>query len=249
MAGNSTNGIGRETVGKILALRDHWHTKHHPFYVDFANGKFGLAPVAAMMAQHYRHTQIALPSLGILFSKAPADGRRFVLETLAEEEGLVAGPGDDREAHDHGELILRFCRTAGLSDEQVKATEQLPGWRARTYFYIHTVREEPFGVVVAMQSTQEGQQPGINAERMLPAFETHHGLTRDNPVIEFFSEHMVADADHSGRQIELAEKYITTDELQQRALQVAEIALKNRWACMNDIYRRAVLGETDLLPQ
>ena len=248
MASNRTTDIGRKTMREIVALRDRWHTKNHPFFTEFANGKFGLEPLAAMMAQHYAHTQRALPSLGILFSKAPAEGRRFVLETLAEEEGLIAGPGEDREPINHGELILRFCRSAGLTDEQVKATEQLPAWRARTYFYLNTVREEPFGVVVAMQSTQEGQQPALNGERILPAFEKYHGLRRDDPAVEFFVEHLVADVDHSGRQIELAEKYINNDELGQRALEVAEIALKNRWACMNDIYRKSVLGEADPIP-
>jgi pyrroloquinoline quinone (PQQ) biosynthesis protein C len=245
----TANGIGQAAVEKIVAIREKWHTKNHPFYMDFFHGKIGLEPLGLLMAQHYQHTARVLPSLGVAYFKGSVRDRRFILENLCEEEGLMAGPGEDREAHDHTDLILRFTRVAGLSDEQVLATEQLPAWRARTYYYLNTVREEPFPVIVAMMSTQEGQQPAINGERTLPAFEKHHGLRRDDPAIEFFSEHYIADTDHSSRQLDLVARLITNEDLERRALEVAEIAVETRWACMNDIYRTAVLKQMDPLPQ
>ena len=241
--------IGQETVERIVAIREKWHTKNHPFYVEFSQNKFGVGPVGALMAQHYQHVLRVVPSFGVAYFKAPPEGRRFMLENLAEEEGLLAGPGEDRKPHDHMELILRFCRSAGLTDEQVKRTEQLASWRARSYFYLNTVREEPFPVIVAMQSTQEGQQPAINGERMLPAFEKYHGLKIGDRTIEFFAEHFVADADHSSRQLDLVAKLVTNEDLRDRAIEVAETAVKTRWACMNEIYRVAVRGECDPLPE
>lgn len=249
MAAAKPNALGKEAAKRIVDIREKWHTKNHPFYVEFAQGKFGLEPVGRLMAQHYQHVARVMPSLGLAYYRAPEEGRSFILENLAEEAGLIAGPGEDREPHDHMELIFRFCRVAGLFDDEVKATEQLPAWRARSYFYLNTVREEPFGVIVAMQSTQEGQQPAINGERMLPALETLHGYKIDHPDIEFFAEHYVADEDHSTRQIELVTQLINSEELMQRAVEVAEIAVKTRWACMNDIYRSAVLGHVDPLPE
>jgi len=243
------NSIGRRAVEKIVALRERWHTKNHPFYLDFFHGKIGIEPMGALMAQHFRHTEIVAPTLGVAYSKGGPGDRDFILRNMAEEAGMLAGPGDGREAHDHFELILRFCRVAGLTDEQVRATEQLPAWRARSYYYMNTVREEPFPVIVAMMSTQEGQQPAINGERTLPAFQKYHGYTIDDPDIEFFAEHYIADADHSSRQLELVAKLITTDALEARALEVAEIAVKTRWACMTDVYRTAVLKEVDPLPE
>jgi pyrroloquinoline-quinone synthase len=248
MAATQANDIGRQTADEIVAIREKWHTKNHPFYVDFSQGKMGLEPMGRLMAQHYQHVRLVVPSFGVAYFKAPPEGRRFMLENLAEEEGLMAGPGDDREPHDHMEMILRFCRAAGLSDDTVKKTEQLASWRARSYFYLNTVREEPFPVIVAMQSTQEGQQPAINGERVLPAFEKYHGMKADNPAIGFFAEHFIADADHSGRQIGLVAQLVTNEELRKRALEVAETAVKTRWACMNEIYRVAVLGQADPLP-
>ncbi|MGH7091577.1 MAG: hypothetical protein ACREFQ_22020, partial [Stellaceae bacterium] len=124
----------------------------------------------------------------------------------------------------------------------------LTTWRARSYFYISVIRDEPFGVIVAMQSTQEGQQPALNGERMLPGFKKYHGFEIDHPTIEFFAEHYVADADHSSRQIDLVAKLIDGEAIAVRALDVAETAVRTRWDCITEIYRRAVKGETDPLP-
>lgn len=248
MASLTPNRIGQEAADRIVAVREKWHTKNHPFFIEFSEGKFGLGPVGRLMAQHYQHVLRVMPTLGLAYYRAPEAARGFILENLAEEAGLIAGPGEDRESHDHMELIFRFCRAAGLSNDAVTETEQLPAWRARSYYYINTVREEPFGVIVAMQSTQEGQQPAINGERMLPGLEAHHNYKMDHPDIEFFAEHYIADADHSSRQLDLVARLINTDDLMERAVEIAEIAVKTRWACMNDIYRSAVLDQADPLP-
>ena len=70
----------------------------------------------------------------------------------------------------------------------------------------------------------------------------------ESPEIEFFTEHALADQEHSGRQIELVKQLIVNKEDKARALEVAEVAVKTRWACMNDIYRVAVKGEQGPLP-
>ena len=240
--------IGRETADEIVALRETWHTRNHPIYVEFAEGRIGLEPHGRLMAQHYQHVSRLVPALGLMYYKAGPEARPFILDNFAEEHGLAAGPGEDREAQDHMELILRFCRAAGLSDEAVFATEQLASWRARSYFYLNVIHDEPIGVVMALGATQEGQQPGVN-RLILPAFERHHGFAPDAPELEFFREHLVADADHSRRQITLVAELIDSPTLRKKALEVAEIAVKTRWACMNELYRTAVLGEKDPLPE
>lgn len=50
------------------------------------------------------------------------------------------------------------------------------------------------------------------------------------------------DADHFSRRTDLVARLITNEDLRRRTLEVAEIAVKTRWACMNDI-----LGEVDPL--
>jgi pyrroloquinoline quinone (PQQ) biosynthesis protein C len=68
--------------------------------------------------------------------------------------------------------------------------------------------QEPLGVVLAMQSTQEGQQPALNTEVVLPALARYYGYPAGSPEIEFFTEHAEADVEHSQRQAQLFAKYL-----------------------------------------
>jgi len=240
----SVGSIGSQ----IVAIRDKWHTKKHPFFQDFAKGKLPLRAMGLYMAQHYKFVTLALPSFGLLFYKAPEDVRRMVTENIAEEAGLAAIPRPGHKPHDHMHDIFAFCRAAGLTDAEVRAMEPTPAWWGRTLHYVHTTRDEPVGVVLAMQTTQEGQQVALNLEVTLPAFAKHYGFPKGSPEIAFFEEHAEADAEHSSRQLKLCEKYLTTPELERRALKVAEEAVMLRWASITDLYRSEVLKEKPILP-
>jgi pyrroloquinoline quinone (PQQ) biosynthesis protein C len=112
----------------------------------------------------------------------------------------------------------------------------------------HTTATEPVGVILAMQTTQEGQMPGLIGEVLLPAFEKHYGFQRSAREIEFFTEHDAADVEHSRRQIELCGRHLDTPRLEARALQVAEEICQLRWASISELYRSEVLGEKEILP-
>jgi pyrroloquinoline quinone (PQQ) biosynthesis protein C len=99
-----------------------------------------------------------------------------------------------------------------------------------------------------MQSTQEGQQPALNKEVVLPALARHYGYPPGSPEIEFFTEHAEADIEHSQRQAALCAKYLDSEAMKARALEVAEQACVLRWASITDLYRRDYLGEKDILP-
>jgi len=234
----------------IVAIRDRWHTKRHPFFRTFAEGKLPLRALGRYQALHFHYVSMALPSFGILYARAYGheDVRKMVAENVSEEEGLKAIPQEGHEPHDHNELIFRFCRATGMSDADVRATPMTPAWWARSLYYYHVTATEPVGVVLAMQTTQEGQMPGLISEVLLPAFEKHYGFRRSAREIEFFTEHDAADVEHSRRQIELCEKHCGTPELRARALEVARVACELRWASISDLYREEVLGEKALLP-
>ena len=238
----------RRTMRRIVAIRDRWHTKNHPFFREFGKGRLPLKAMGLYMAQHYQFVQLVLPAFGYLFATAPADVRRAVIENLAEEAGLAALEGEGHVPHDHMEDIFAFTRAAGFKDAQVRALERTPAWWGRTLHYVQTVREEPVGVVLAMQATQEGQQVALNVEVTLPAFAKHYGFPRGSRAIAFFEEHAEADLEHSTRQIELCAKYLDTPELQARACEVSEQACMLRWASITDIYRSEMLREKAVLP-
>ena len=71
-----------------------------------------------------------------------------------------------------------------------------------------TTATESVGVILAMQTTQEGQMPGLIGEVLLPAFVKHYGFKPTDPEIEFFTEHDLADVEHSRRQIELCGRHL-----------------------------------------
>jgi hypothetical protein len=123
-----------------------------------------------------------------------------------------------------------------------------PAWWARSLYMYHTTATEPVGVILAMQTTQEGQMPGLIGEVLLPAFEKHYGFKRTAPEIEFFTEHDAADVEHSRRQIELCGRHLDTPQLEGRAEQVAQEICELRWASISELYRSEVLGEKEILP-
>ncbi len=239
----------REAAQRVTDIREKWHTKRHPFFQEMARGKLPLRAVGVFMAQHYQFVTLVLPSFGLLYSRAPAEVRKIIVENLAEEEGLAAIEREGHEPHDHMMDIFSFTRAAGLSDQEVRDMEPTPAWWARTLMYVRTMQEEPVGVCLAMQSTQEGQMVALNRDITLPALEKHYGFKRGAPQIAFFQEHEAADEVHSSKQIELCAKYLDTPELQKRALKVSQTACRLRWASFTDLYRDLVLKEKPILPE
>ena len=235
---------------RILAIRERWHTKRHPFFLALAEGKLPLLALGRYQALHFHFVSWALASFGLLYARGYQfeEVRKMIAENIAEEEGLKAIPEPGHAPQDHNELILRFCRAAGLSEDEVRRTKMPPAWWARSLYMYHTTATEPVGVILAMQTTQEGQMPGLIREVLLPAFEKHYGFTRNAREIEFFTEHGVADVEHSRRQIELCGRHLGTPELEARAEQVAEEICQLRWASITELYRSEVLGEEEILP-
>jgi pyrroloquinoline-quinone synthase len=235
---------------KILAIRDRWHTKRHPFFRVFSEGKMPLMAMGRYQALHYQYVSQALRSFGRFYANAydAIDVRKAIAENISEEEGIAAIPQPGHEPHDHNELIFRFCRAAGMTDDEVRSTPMTPAWWGRSLYYATVTANEPIGVVLAMQTTQEGQMPGLISEVLLPAFEKHYGFKRNAPEIEFFTEHDAADVEHSRRQMNLCIKYVNTPELERRALATADTICRLRWASISDLYREEVLGEKELLP-
>jgi pyrroloquinoline quinone (PQQ) biosynthesis protein C len=237
-------------VDEIVAIRERWHTKRHPFFQALADGKLPLRALGVYMALHGKFVQQALASFGIFYARTIAheDIRKAIAENISEEEGFKAIPRAGHRPHDHNELILRFCKAAGLSADEVRTTKMTPVWWGRALYYYQTGVQEPIGVVLAMQSTQEGQQPALNTEVVLPALAKHYGFAPGSPEIEFFTEHAAADVEHSRRQADLCARYLDNEALEARAREVAEQACILRWASVTDLYRREYLGEKDILP-
>ncbi len=243
--------LPNESIGEqIAAIREKWHTKRHPFFQAFAEGKLPLRAMGVYKCLHGKFVVHGLASFGHFYARTQRydDIRKAVAENISEEEGFKAIPVEGHVPHEHSELISRFCKASGLSDQEIENMEMTPAWWGRSLHYYTTAVNEPVGVVLAMQATQEGQQPALNKEVVLPAFYKHYGFKPGAKEIEFFTEHAEADMEHSKRQMTLCEKYLRHDEDKARALVVAEEACMLRWASITDVYRREYLKEKDILP-
>jgi len=47
-------------TNQILAIRDRWHTKRHPFFRNFAEGKLALKALGRYQALHYHFRRLRI---------------------------------------------------------------------------------------------------------------------------------------------------------------------------------------------
>src|SRR5437899_1880791 len=182
MAGTVDSKTG--IVSDVLAIRERWHTKRHPFFGALGEGKLPLRVLGIYMAMHWQFVQRALASFGILFTRtfSHEDVRKMIVENLAEEEGLKAIPREGHVPHDHGELIFRFCRAAGLSEPEVRTMKMTPAWWGRSLHYYQTALQEPIGVVLAAEEVGVYREEGLEAHvELLPSLDAVNAL-RDGAV-------------------------------------------------------------------
>ena len=128
MAPDGFNPSNGSIAKQIIAIRDRWHTKNHPFFQAMTDGSLDLGALGIYMANHFQFVALAQPAFGLLYYRAPQDVRDTLVENLAEEQGLAAIPGEGHEAHNHNDMIFRFCEAAGIDEEAVRSTKMTASW-------------------------------------------------------------------------------------------------------------------------
>jgi thiaminase len=78
-------------VDEIVAIRERWHTKRHPFFQLLADGKLPLRALGVYMALHGKFVQQALASFGIVYARTIAH------EDFSGEWSAAASPGNTRD--------------------------------------------------------------------------------------------------------------------------------------------------------
>ena len=248
MVPDSLSTTGQTVIDRIIAVRDKWHTKKHPLFSTLADGDLDIRVLGIHQAMHAKFVILALEAFGLLYTRGDAELKKMCVENLAEEEGLVAQHAVGEEPHEHLQMLHNFCLSAGMSQSEIDETEMLPSWWARTLYYRYIAENELVGVALAALFTQEGQQPQLNHEITIPALTTHYGFDRDDPAIEFFVAHELADQEHSERQLQLAAKHIHTVAEEERAVYCAERICQLRWASASEIFNIFHLGQDTIMP-
>jgi thiaminase len=86
MALNPNSPFSIPIAERIVAVRDRWHTKHHPFFRTFGEGKLPLKALGHYLALHYHFVSYALRSFGLFYMRFYhlEDVRKMMAENLAE---------------------------------------------------------------------------------------------------------------------------------------------------------------------
>jgi pyrroloquinoline quinone (PQQ) biosynthesis protein C len=231
---------------RLVAIRDHFHTKNHAFFDLWAAGKLDKKQMGYYLIQHSRMTRDGLRAYGLCWVKAPADVQAHIMSNLAEETGTKA-LSDASEAVDHRSLISAWTSECGYRDDEIATIESVPAAEAIRHHWMHAAYHYPWPVFLATMTVLESQEVGIQS-RVVPALLAHYGYTAGDPRIHFFEEHYEADQIHAERNLQFFDRYASDRDVWNACVEHAEGICKLRWHYMNEIYRHAVLGEGDELP-
>jgi len=225
---------------QLTATRDKKHSKDHPFFELWAQGRLTKGQTACYCAQHYHYVCEYLNWLAYEASQIPhRDVKAYLLENLGDEENP-----DDR----HLDMLKDYVAASGVDRESVESSIVLSGTDALQSWGWRMVYQQPWQAAVAgMFIGLESQFLDI-CRKLVPALHKHYGYQPRAREIRFFEEHIHADEIHGAKGFAIVEKYCDTPELKALALKAVEDATIRRWRYMNSVYWYALHGKEDDTP-
>src|SRR5947208_11527137 len=104
---------------QLVATRDRRHSKNHPFFELWAQGKLTKEQTAFYCAQHFRYVVEYLNWMAYEASQIPQrDVKAYLFENLGDEENP-----DDR----HLDMLKDYVAASGLSRDNVESSVVLVG--------------------------------------------------------------------------------------------------------------------------
>ena len=224
---------------QLVATRDKKHSKDHPFFELWAQGRLSRQQTAVYCAQHHHYVADYLDWMSYEASQIPfRDVKAYLYENLGDEENP-----DDR----HLDMLKDYVAATG-SSRDVENSVVLPGTEALQNWGWRLVYHTPWQAALAGMFIGLESQFFDICKKIVPALHEHYGFAPGGRQIRFFEEHVRADEIHSAKGFAIVEKYCHTPELQSLALQAVEAATMRRWRYMNGIYWFALHGREDDTP-
>lgn len=226
----------KDFFAALEAARLPKHGGGHAFSRAWAAGDLSRAQLGEWAIQHFYYIDPIPQQFAALYARLPdLDARQHLLENLLGEE-MPACP-EKR----HPDLLRKFARACGVSDERILKAEEngdiLPTTRAmRAWIWelasIRHLSEACSGIMVAL----EGQLPTlypkyVDAMRKM-------GFSEDD--MEFFHVHIEGDTEHAHVGLELTERYATSAELQVRAIAAVRASAEMRFSMLDGVYSHVV---------
>ena len=226
-----------ELFAALEAARQPKHGGGHVFSRAWAAGELSRAQLGDWAIQHFYYIDPIPQQFAALFARMPdLDARQHLLENLLGEE-MPNAPGKR-----HPDLLRKFARACGVSDERILRAEEndevLATTRAmRAWIWelagIRPLAESCAGIMVAL----EGQLPTLYPKYVEAMRKM--GFTEDE--MEFFHVHIEGDTEHAHVGLELTARYATTVAEQQRAIAAVRASAAMRFAMLDGIHNRVVL--------
>lgn len=224
----------KEFFAALEAARQPKHGGGHAFSRAWAAGELSRAQLGEWAIQHFYYIDPIPQQFAALYARLPdLDARQHLLENLLGEE-MPACP-EKR----HPDLLRKFARACGVSDEHILSAEQrgdvLPTTRAmRAWIWelasIRHLSESCAGIMVAL----EGQLPTLYPKYVEAMRKM--GFTEDD--MEFFHVHIEGDTEHAHVGLELTDRYAVTPEIQQRAIAAVRASAEMRFSMLDGIHAR-----------
>src|ERR1051326_8386192 len=195
---------------RLVATRDKKHSKNHPFFELWAQGKLTKEQTALYCTQHYHFVGEYLNWMAYEASQIPQrDVKTYLFENLGDEENP-----DDR----HLDMLKDYVAACGVNPDSVEGsivlggTDQLQNWGWRMVY------QKPWQAALAgMFIGLESQFLGI-CKKIVPALHQYYGYQPHAREIRFFEEHIHADEIHGAKGFAIVETYCTSAELQNLAV-------------------------------
>ncbi len=225
-----------EFFAALEAARQPKHGGGHPFSRAWAAGELTRSQLGEWAVQHFYYIDPIPQQFAALFARLPdLDARQHLLANLLGEE-MPHAPGKR-----HPDLLRKFARACGVSDERILRAEEsgevLPTTRAmRSWIWelssIRPLGEACAGIMVAL----EGQLPTLYPKYV----EAMRRMGFSDDDMEFFHVHIEGDTEHAHVGLELTARYATTPELQARAIAAVRASAEMRFSMLDGIHERAV---------
>ncbi|HJU17960.1 MAG TPA: iron-containing redox enzyme family protein [Stellaceae bacterium] len=215
----------RQALEEAIAQR---HSAVHPFSDAWVSGRLNKRLLGEWVKQHYHYVSHFAEWLATVYGDCPyAEVRAFLLENIAEEEGLTGQSGFP--AVRHTELLLDFAEACGKSREEIlnaqRNGELLPETLGLQSWCAVQARKPFVEALAGLLIGLESQVPRIYSKTTPPLIEKY-GFTEEEVV--FFRLHIVADEEHGERGFEIIEKFATTPELQATCVRLVKEATAMR---------------------
>ncbi len=217
---------------EIRAAVESRHSRNHPYYQLWREGKLSREAIGGWVQEHYHFTKDIPWLIGPLMSEVPyADVRALFRENIDEEM-------DPRDPHI--DILLRFGAAIGLDPEAIKRSKPLPTTQALLdWTYIITRQRSLVEAIAGLNIGLESQPPTLYGD-IVPVLREKYGCT--DAEIAYFPAHVEADTEHGSRAYALVEKYARSPESRARAVLAAREGAEKRWFYIDGIYIHYVLG-------